>query len=122
MASDALEASVENLLAQWEYLRHARSQAVEAVRAAAQVPLSDDAVAAALAFADAIISSGRPGEGLSDRATLDFTMLEYIFGGYVEVWRKAPGGRALDGFEFRMSPEQRERAKAGIDAGASDAS
>jgi hypothetical protein len=122
MASDALEASVQNLLAQWEYLRHARSQAVEAIRAAAQVPLSDDAIGAALAYADAIISSARPGERLSDRATLHLTMLEYVLGGYVDVRRRASGGRALDGFEFRMSPEQRERAKAWIDAGASDAS
>jgi len=120
MASDALEASVQNLLAQWEYLRHARSQAVEAIRAAAQVPLSDDAIGAALAYADAIISSAQPGG--SDRATLHFTMLEYILGGYVDVRRRAPGGRPLDGFEVSMSPEQVERAKAWIDAGASDAS
>ena len=43
--SAELEAAVTNLLAQWEYLRHVPSQALEAVRAAAQVPLSDALIA-----------------------------------------------------------------------------
>jgi hypothetical protein len=53
--------NVVNLLARWPYLQHVPSQAREAVREAAQVPLSEVALAAAVALADSITSAPRSG-------------------------------------------------------------
>ena len=108
--SDILEDAVRNLLTQWLWVRRVPAQALEAVRAAAQITLSNDAAAAAAAYVEELFQEQRrPGAAdvrRTDESINVETILRMILAGEIEVRRRKPGAAAAwpptdDEFLFR---------------------
>jgi hypothetical protein len=105
--------AVDRLLAQWEYLRHVPSQALEAARSAASVPLSDVAATAVVALADMISEAMRAGDRVPDETITDYVILTNILDGSFEMRRNAGGRstRPVDNFQYRLVRQEMPEGK-----------
>lgn len=101
--------AADRLLAEWESVRHVPSQALEAARTAASVPLSDGAAAAVVALADALSDVMRHGRRVVYETVTRYVILTNVLDGSLAV-RRAPGGHAtssVDNFQYRVLREKR---------------
>jgi len=107
--TDALEPAmdrvVRNLLTKWQYLRYVPSQALEAVRSAAQVTLTDDSAAAVAVMLEELSRLGdADGPPPGEAGILEMFLRTVLAEEFEAIRRQScpAGRRPIDAFLFRL--------------------